>query len=83
MNYTPNQTVKYYLNSQGLTQAEAAIRMGLGRPYLNLVLNGRRPINREFLGYFWHTFVFEASPFFLPTASEVLDVIAKHVPYKN
>lgn len=55
------ERIKKYLDQLGMTQREAAAKMGMTEEHLSRVLNGKTPITSTFKGVFGQTFGFDVA----------------------
>jgi len=53
--------LREWMINQGLTQTQLALRLGVGQPYISLILSGERPITPAFVGRFAQAFGFDVA----------------------
>lgn len=58
---TAQQLLRQYFENHGITQRDAAARMGISPEHLNRVLTGRDPLSTKFIGNFAITLGWDAA----------------------
>lgn len=72
--------IKQYLDRLGMTQREAAAKMGITEEHLSRVLNGKTPVTSAFKGVFGQTFGFDVAQRVFDTPATATPAISQEQP---